>query len=62
MVEAAQLLTIFDHVLRRIGIAKEDTRKVEAAYEEALEKIFKVVNKTQVYLANRKNQGKNREK
>ena len=62
MIEAAQLLTIFDHVLRWIGIAKEDARRGEAAYQEALQKIFKAANKTQIYLANRMTQGQNREK
>lgn len=61
MVEAAQLLTIFDQVIRWIGIAKEDARRDEAAYQEALTKIFKAANYTQNYLANRAVQGQNRD-
>jgi len=55
-------LTIFDQVIRWIGIAKEDARRDEAAYQEALTKIFKAANSTQNYLANRVVQGQNREK
>lgn len=62
MVEPAQLLTIFDHIIRWIGAAKENVRRNDSAYQEALTKIFKAANDTQNYLANRATQGQSREK
>lgn len=60
MVEAIQLISIFDHLIKWIVITKEDKRKNSESYRNALIAIFKAANETQNYLTDRKVNGQNR--